>query len=184
MPNKIVVDEISTPKPVEAGFIITKWLEDTGRQEQTERYLLIQADEMEVSRVEEKETLTPNERYMLLKKEYWSAIRKFLSATKAERHKSGSTRNMEEILLNSSLQKIANQKKDEGDSYMHDLFSKFLYIAAHPSLSPFSRKDKEIAAQFELCKIAIQILLHFLSFASSVEKSNVSTNVITIRSKA
>ena len=51
---------------------------DVEKQEQTEKHFLSQAYEMEVSRVEEKETLVPNERYLLLKKDYWGSIRKFL----------------------------------------------------------------------------------------------------------
>ncbi|MHA2304851.1 MAG: hypothetical protein ACXACU_05605 [Candidatus Hodarchaeales archaeon] len=166
MTRNILIDEISVSNPTKVGIFITKRLEDAERHEPAENFVILQVDEMNVSKVEEKELLLPNNRYLLLQRKIWSSIKKFLSASKAERYTSGSIYNMEEILLNSTLQKIAKQKKDEGDSYMHDLYSRFL----------------EIASQFELCRIALQILIYFLSIAPAADQSKVSQNVIIIRS--
>ncbi|MHA1967413.1 MAG: hypothetical protein ACW964_06395 [Candidatus Hodarchaeales archaeon] len=182
MTRNILIDEISVSNPTKVGIFITKRLEDAERHEPAENFVILQVDEMNVSKVEEKELLLPNNRYLLLQRKIWSSIKKFLSASKAERYTSGSIYNMEEILLNSTLQKIAKQKKDEGDSYMHDLYSRFLEIASHRSFSLFSRKQREITAQFELCRIALQILIYFLSIAPAADQSKVSQNVIIIRS--
>ncbi len=169
------INEITVPERIKVSVLISNY--SISKLTKEERVILKQ-EEMIVSRLQSKDYLEPKQLYIMIKRQIWRTTVKFLSSSKKERYQGGSY-NMEEILLNKSLQKIAKERKEQGESMLFDLFTEFLKMASQHVHSDKKKKEN----QTKMCKIALQILACFLPSASAIELSKVTEEIKNIRSQ-
>ena len=141
-------------------------------------WVILRQEDMKVSRLQPKDFVEPKNLYIISPRQVWRTVVKFMSSDKKERYRGGSY-NMEEILLNKSLQKIVRERKDHGESVLFDLFSEFLKMASQPVYSEKKKKENQTI----MCKVALQILAYFLTSASAVEISKVTDEIQNIRTR-
>ncbi len=169
------IKEITAPARTKVSVLISSY--STSKSTKDERVILKQED-MKVSRLQSTDVVEPKQLYIILERHTWRITSKFLSSSKKELYRGGSY-NMEEILLNKSLQKIAKKRKEQGESVLFDLFTEFLNMASQPVYK--DTKKKEIRTI--MCRIALQILACFLQSASEIELTEVTEEIQNIRSQ-
>jgi len=173
------VNEIMVPHKIKAKeFFATYFPIKSTKTE----FVILTRENMKVSRVEPQNILEPNQFYFVVSRPFWQMAVRILTRSRQERYKKSSL-NMEEILLNPSLQKIAKAKKDKGERHIFDLYSDFLKIASHTPAVPFSLDEKKDKNQYQMCKIAIQILCYFLQNSNENERRKVGKDAQSIRSQ-